>query len=79
MTGNPGTENIKRKYYPHVFPNRGRAILMSKGLAGYVDTKSGKRLVFAEYVNNVPISDTVTADTVGTDLGSIAGMIYKYC
>jgi D-alanyl-D-alanine carboxypeptidase/D-alanyl-D-alanine-endopeptidase (penicillin-binding protein 4) len=77
--GNPACGRVYAKTGTYVYPDplNGRAILISKGLAGYVDTKSGRRLVFAEYVNNVPISDTVTAETVGTDLGSIAGKIYE--
>jgi serine-type D-Ala-D-Ala carboxypeptidase/endopeptidase (penicillin-binding protein 4) len=77
--GNPACGRVYAKTGTYNYPDplNGRAVLLSKGLAGYVDTTSGKRLVFAEYVNNVPISDTVTADTVGTDLGSIAGLIYK--
>jgi D-alanyl-D-alanine carboxypeptidase len=55
-----------------------RGVLPAKGLAGYVDTKSGKRLVFAVYANNMPVSDLNDVNDVGSDLGSIAGLIYKY-
>ena len=77
---NPACGRVYAKTGTYNYPDvlNGRNILLSKGLAGYVDTKSGKRLVFAAYVNNVPLSDTVSAETVGTDLGSIAGMIYQY-
>ena len=79
--GNPACGRVYAKTGTYSYPdplNEGRNILISKGLAGYVDTKSGKRLVFAEYVNNVPISDTVNGTSVGIDLGSIAGLIYRY-
>jgi D-alanyl-D-alanine carboxypeptidase/D-alanyl-D-alanine-endopeptidase (penicillin-binding protein 4) len=33
----------------------GRAILTSKALAGYLETAAGRRLVFAFFVNNVPL------------------------
>jgi D-alanyl-D-alanine carboxypeptidase/D-alanyl-D-alanine-endopeptidase (penicillin-binding protein 4) len=33
----------------------GKPILTSKALAGYLDTKSGRALVFAFFVNNVPL------------------------
>jgi D-alanyl-D-alanine carboxypeptidase/D-alanyl-D-alanine-endopeptidase (penicillin-binding protein 4) len=77
--GNPACGRVYAKTGTFVYPDplNGQDILISKALAGYIDAKSGKRLVFAAYVNNVPLSDTVTADTVGTDLGSIAGLIYR--
>jgi D-alanyl-D-alanine carboxypeptidase/D-alanyl-D-alanine-endopeptidase (penicillin-binding protein 4) len=59
-------------------PLNDRGILLAKSLAGYIDTKGGNRLVFAIYVNNVPFSDTKDMMAVGDDLGSIAGLIYKY-
>lgn len=79
-SSNPACGRVYAKTGTYNYPDplSGRALLMSKGLAGYVDTKSGKRLVFAEYVNNVPLTANVTMNSVGTDLGSIAGMIYKY-
>lgn len=78
--GNPACGRVYAKTGTYVIPDpmNGQNVLISKGLAGYVDTKSGTRLVFAGYVNNVPLSDTVTQDSVGTDLGSIAGLIYEY-
>lgn len=45
-----------------------RAFLLGKSLAGYVDAKSGKRLVFAVYANNVPISSLDDMMAVGEDL-----------
>lgn len=59
-------------------PLNDRGVLFTKSLAGYVDAKSGKRLVFAVFVNNVPISDMNEMMATGEDLGTIAGLIYKY-
>jgi D-alanyl-D-alanine carboxypeptidase/D-alanyl-D-alanine-endopeptidase (penicillin-binding protein 4) len=59
-------------------PLNDRGFLSTKGLAGYLDTKAGKRLVFAVYANNVPVSDLQEMNAVGEDLGSIAGLIYQY-
>jgi D-alanyl-D-alanine carboxypeptidase/D-alanyl-D-alanine-endopeptidase (penicillin-binding protein 4) len=59
-------------------PLNNRGILLAKSLAGYVDTKSGKRLAFAVYVNNVPFEDVKDMMAAGDDLGSIAGLIYRY-
>ncbi|WP_319579417.1 D-alanyl-D-alanine carboxypeptidase/D-alanyl-D-alanine-endopeptidase [uncultured Methanospirillum sp.] len=72
-----GRVYAKTGTYNYPDPLNGDNALLSKGLAGYVDTRSGKRLVFVEYVNNVRTSENVTADSVGTDLGTIAGMIYE--
>jgi D-alanyl-D-alanine carboxypeptidase/D-alanyl-D-alanine-endopeptidase (penicillin-binding protein 4) len=78
--GNPGRGHVYAKTGTGPWPDtlNGQNFLFAKGLAGYIDTKSGKRLVFAEFVNNVPLTDGVTIDSVGTDLGSIAGLIYEY-
>jgi len=59
-------------------PLNDRGILLAKSLAGYVDTKKGNRLVFAVYANNMPMSDMNDMMAVGDDLGSVAGLIYKY-
>lgn len=36
-----------------------RPLVMTRALAGYVTTASGRELSFASYVNNVPIADLV--------------------
>jgi D-alanyl-D-alanine carboxypeptidase/D-alanyl-D-alanine-endopeptidase (penicillin-binding protein 4) len=58
-------------------PLNDRGVLFTKSLAGHVDAKSGKRLVFAVFVNNVPISDMNEMMATGEDLGTIAGLIYN--
>ena len=55
----------------------GRLTLSSKALAGYMTTSKGLRLVFAIYVNNVPIQDINELKQVGNDLGSICEAIYR--
>lgn len=51
-----------------------------KGLAGYVTTTDGRRLAFAIYANNVPVTrddpDAVTR-IVGQALGEIAAAGYS--
>lgn len=49
-------------------PLNQRGLLLAKGLAGYVDTASGRRLVFAVYVNNVPYRNLAGVMAVGHDL-----------
>jgi D-alanyl-D-alanine carboxypeptidase/D-alanyl-D-alanine-endopeptidase (penicillin-binding protein 4) len=59
----------------------GKAILTSKALAGYLETASGETLVFAFFVNNVPldvsgtkVSDATTA--AGRQLGKLCEVFY---
>ena len=56
----------------------GRGMLNGKGLAGYVTTKSGRKLAFAAYVNHVAIpSDPDAAQAIaGQALGEIAAAAY---
>lgn len=52
----------------------GEAILTSKALAGYMETASGRPLVFAFFVNNVPLrGDNVTEAT--TSAGKVLGKL----
>jgi D-alanyl-D-alanine carboxypeptidase/D-alanyl-D-alanine-endopeptidase (penicillin-binding protein 4) len=53
-------------------------LLTAKGLAGYIDARSGQRLVFAAYVNNVPLADLdLITPVVGQALGEIAAAVYE--
>ncbi len=56
----------------------GRLMLNGKGLAGYVITASGQKLVFAAYVNHVAFpADPEAAQTIaGQALGEIAAAAY---
>jgi PBP4 family serine-type D-alanyl-D-alanine carboxypeptidase len=56
----------------------GKGMLNAKGLAGYVTTKSGERLVFAAYVNHVALPDDPDAAqrVAGQALGEIAAAAY---
>ena len=53
-------------------------LLTAKGLAGYMTTASGERLVFALYVNRVPLSRAPNESTrvAGQALGEIAACAY---
>ena len=57
-------------------PLSGSGIALAKALAGYVDTASGKRLVFAIYVNNVPVGSVDDIKTLGSDVAHISELIY---
>ncbi|MEW6365949.1 MAG: D-alanyl-D-alanine carboxypeptidase/D-alanyl-D-alanine-endopeptidase [Acidobacteriota bacterium] len=52
-------------------PLNDRGLLLGKGLAGYVDAASGRRLVFAVYVNNAPYQDIDGIMDVGRDLARL--------
>lgn len=53
-----------------------RPLLLVKGLAGYMTAASGRKLVFAFYVNNVPIKELNGMIQVGNDLGTLAEIVY---
>jgi D-alanyl-D-alanine carboxypeptidase/D-alanyl-D-alanine-endopeptidase (penicillin-binding protein 4) len=56
----------------------GKLMLNGKGLAGYVTTKSGRKLVFAAYVNHVslPAEPEAPQQVGGQALGEIAAAAY---
>jgi D-alanyl-D-alanine carboxypeptidase/D-alanyl-D-alanine-endopeptidase (penicillin-binding protein 4) len=56
----------------------GKAILTGKGLAGYMETASGRPLVFAFFINNVPLNGSVSdaTTTAGRLLGSLCEIFY---
>jgi PBP4 family serine-type D-alanyl-D-alanine carboxypeptidase len=56
----------------------GKGMLNGKGLAGYVFTKSGRKLAFAAYVNHVSLPDVPDAaqSVGGQTLGEIAAAAY---
>lgn len=56
--------------------NRG-LVVDGKGLAGYVTTRSGRRLVFAIYINRTKLTNPADiSDVVGQAAGDIAAAIY---
>ncbi|MDB5349808.1 MAG: D-alanyl-D-alanine carboxypeptidase serine-type, family [Planctomycetota bacterium] len=57
----------------------GEALLTSKALAGYMETASGRPLVFAFFVNNIPLKGGNVNDStaaVGKLLGSLCEVFY---
>ncbi len=61
-------------------PLNGRTILTSKALAGYLETASGRDLVFTFFLNNVPMKggDDTSAETLaaGQVLGKLCEVFY---
>jgi len=80
QTTNPGAGHVFAKTGTFGSEDRvnGNLMLNGKGLAGYVITASGQKLVFAAYVNHVSLPpDPDSAQTVaGQALGEIAAAAY---
>jgi D-alanyl-D-alanine carboxypeptidase/D-alanyl-D-alanine-endopeptidase (penicillin-binding protein 4) len=54
-----------------------RPLLKSKALAGYLTTASGRELVVALFVNDVPLGRGVTTTREGKVLGKLCEIIYQ--
>jgi D-alanyl-D-alanine carboxypeptidase/D-alanyl-D-alanine-endopeptidase (penicillin-binding protein 4) len=54
-----------------------RTLVTGKGLAGYVTTKSGRKLAIALYVNNLAVKQGDPADVAGQALGEIASLAWE--
>ena len=91
MLGKDGTLAAIQAQSPaagHVFAKTGTysignaltrgGVISGKGLAGFIDTKDGRHLAFAAYVNFVPLAKVSEEATqaVGQALGEIAAVGY---
>ena len=55
-----------------------RLVVNGKGLAGYLETKNGKQIVFAVFVNHLPVAGEVEAALkVGDTVAEIAAAAYQ--
>ena len=52
-------------------------LLETKALAGYLDAASGRRLAFAVFVNDVPITEVQAVLQANADLGAIASQLFQ--
>ena len=80
LTDSPAAGHVHAKTGSYVVCNaldRG-VMLLGKGLVGYVDAKNGHRLIFAAYVNLVPLHNMDDVAGVGEMLAEIAGLVYQY-
>jgi D-alanyl-D-alanine carboxypeptidase/D-alanyl-D-alanine-endopeptidase (penicillin-binding protein 4) len=77
--GSPAVGHVFAKTGTTVDGNylNGQGIVLAKGLAGYVDTKGGKRVIFAVYMNNAPLATISDVFTMGNDLANVSEMIYQ--
>jgi D-alanyl-D-alanine carboxypeptidase/D-alanyl-D-alanine-endopeptidase (penicillin-binding protein 4) len=55
-----------------------RTLTMVRALAGYLTAKSGRELIFAIYVSDVPLADTLDVLTIIKEQGSIAEVIFAH-
>jgi D-alanyl-D-alanine carboxypeptidase/D-alanyl-D-alanine-endopeptidase (penicillin-binding protein 4) len=55
-----------------------RALTMVRALAGYLTARSGRELIFAIYVSDVPLADTLDVLTIIKEQGSIAEGIFAH-
>jgi PBP4 family serine-type D-alanyl-D-alanine carboxypeptidase len=79
QSNSPAAGRVFAKTGTHVLYNAlGNGLVINgKGLAGYIDTRSGKRLAFCAYFNHVPVSLDLNDLTKVSDLlGQIAVAAY---
>ena len=81
QTGSPAAGHVFAKTGTYgsgnaLYPQGG--VIDGKGLAGYIDAKDGRHLVFAIYINFVPIAEMTDDSTkmVGNAAGEIAAAAY---
>jgi serine-type D-Ala-D-Ala carboxypeptidase/endopeptidase (penicillin-binding protein 4) len=57
----------------------GTTVLTSKALAGYLETSSGRSLIFAAFVNNVPLNGTGPKQPVSDATAAAGRVLGKLC
>jgi len=55
----------------------GRGLCTSKALAGYLTTKSGRKLAFAAFVNGVHLKEGLETKHIGQDLGKLCEIVFE--
>src|SRR5262249_45886707 len=55
----------------------GRLLVMARGNAGYMTTRSGRELVFAVYVMYVPMNQVEDVFALAQEVGGIAAIIFE--
>jgi len=80
MKDSPAAGHVHAKTGSYVVSNaldKG-VMLLGKGLVGYVDAANGHHLIFAAYVNLVPLHSMDDVADVGRMLSEIAALVYRY-
>lgn len=80
LQDSPAAGHVHAKTGSYVVANAldNGVMLLGKGLVGYVDAANGHRLIFAAYVNLVPLRDMDDVANVGGMLSEIAALAYQY-
>jgi len=80
MQDSPAAGHVHAKTGSYSVANNldGGVMLLGKGLAGYIDAANGHRLLFAAFVNLVPLHNMDEVGTVGRALSEIAAAAYQY-
>ena len=73
----PARDRAQAKTGTLLYPNvmNGRYLLTSKALAGYLQTASGREVIFAMFVNDVDIAKATDRDRIGQVLGRACEVI----
>ena len=80
QVGSPGAGQVHAKTgtFSIYDPLNRRTLVTAKGLAGYFTSKSGKRIAFAIYVNNLAVKEGDPALVAGQALGEIASLAWEH-
>jgi D-alanyl-D-alanine carboxypeptidase/D-alanyl-D-alanine-endopeptidase (penicillin-binding protein 4) len=57
----------------------GKAVLTSKALAGYLETAGGRQLVFAVFVNNVPLDAPAPGRSISEATAEAGRLLARFC
>ncbi len=80
QVGSPGAGKVfaKTGTYSTYDPLNRRTLVTGKGLAGYFTSRSGKRIAFAIYVNNLSVASGDPTIVAGQALGEIASLAWEH-
>ncbi len=80
LTDSPAAGHVHAKTGSYVVANAldHGVMLLGKGLVGYVDAANGHKLIFAAYVNLVPLHDKYEVGGIGETLAEMAALAYQY-
>jgi D-alanyl-D-alanine carboxypeptidase/D-alanyl-D-alanine-endopeptidase (penicillin-binding protein 4) len=78
--GSPARSHVRAKTgtYGDSDLLNGRMLLRSKALGGYLTAASGRKLIFAIFVNDVPLARGANPDREGRALGRICEVLYQH-
>ena len=80
QVGSPGAGKVfaKTGTFSSYDPLNRRSLVTGKGLAGYFTSRSGKRVAFAIYLNNLSVASGDPTIVAGQALGEIASLAWEH-